>query len=207
MMEPHRDAAPERAFWDAQEWTPSVPRPEDVEACVRPVLDALTPLASCTGAEVHIADVGCGLGLLTIPAALLMPEATVYGIDVSPSALMALMASAGRVGVRNVTPALCDGRTLPPECSTLDGAFSMRTFEHMPWTAVWGYLRAISRAIVPGGVLRFQFVEGESAEIRRHQFPVERVVAAVEGFGMRVRAVEHGLVDPSWVWVTARRPA
>lgn len=218
-------AATERAFWDAAAQAPDGGRlaiwgepgrweeriPECFEACVRPVLDALTPLASTAGAEVHIADLGCGIGRLTLPAAILMPEATFYAVDISARMLTGLWAEVNRVAtpqkpIDNVQPVLCDGRTLPNACATLDGCFSMVTLQHMPWAAAWGYLRAVARALVPGGVFRFQFVEGDQAEERSHHFPLERVTEAIEKAGLKVTAVDRGLLYDAWVFVTARKP-
>lgn len=179
--------------------------PDCFEACVRPVLDALAPIAARHDADLHIADIGCGTGRLAIPAAMAMPEATLLGIDVSPEMLAGLERHAASFALPNVRGLLCDGRSLPDDARGLDAAYSLATFQLMPWHGVWCYLRAVARALFPGGVFRFQFVEGDMAAEMDHRFPVAKVTRAVESFGLKVTAIDRGLVDPSWVFCTARK--
>lgn len=179
--------------------------PECFEACVRPVLDILAPIAARHDAELHIADIGCGIGRLAVPTAIAMPEATVLGIDISPEMLAGLEEHAATFGLTNVRGLLCDGRSLPEEAQGLDAVYSMITFQHIPWHGVWCYFRAIARALFPGGVFRFQFIEGDQAEPMGHHFPLAKVTKALESFGLKVTAVDRGLMYESWVFITARK--
>lgn len=209
-------ATDEREFWDAAtrepdggrlaiwgepgEWEPRIA--DCFEACVRPVVDALAPRA---GAQLHVADIGCGIGRLTVPAALAMPDATVWGVDVSARMILGMEEHAAKSGATNVRGAQCDGRSLPIECAALDGAFSMVVFQHIPWHAVCLYFIAVARALRPGGIFRFQFVEGDQSEERSHHFPVDRVVSALTSVGLSVTAIDRGLMYDSWVFCTARK--
>lgn len=179
--------------------------PAHYEACVVPVLEMLAPLAAQHDAELHIVDLGCGVGRLAFPAAMAMPEATIIGVDISRAALDALEASADALDADNVCSVLGDGRTLPDEAMGVDAVFSFGMFQEIPWATAWGYIRCISRALLPGGVVRLQFVEGDQAVEGDHRYPTERVAEALERFGLAVVAIDRGLVQADWTFITARK--
>lgn len=178
---------------------------ECYDACVKPVMDG-TQAVKRLGVQRQIADIGCGIGRLTFPAAYANPDARIIAIDVAPAMLEHLQHEATARRLVNVAPMLCDGRALPDSIDGLHGAYSMITFQHIPWDGVWGYLRGVARLIFPGGVFRFQFVEGDQAEPMGHHFPMAKVTAALESFGLAVASVDRGLMYPEWSWVTARKP-
>lgn len=196
-------AAPTPSAFAQRAWDDTIPA--HYEACVVPVLEMLAPLAALHDAELNIVDLGCGAGRLAFPAAMAMPEATIIGVDISRAALDALEDAANAHDVDNLCSVQGDGRTLPDEALGVDAVFSFGMFQEIPWATAWGYIRSIARAILPGGVVRLQFVEGDQAVEGDHRYPTERVAQALERFGLAIVAIDRGLVSPDWTFITARK--
>ncbi len=208
----------ERAFWDAAtrapdgghlaiwgepgRWTERIP--DCIDACVSPALDLL-PTGRRSSRTLRVLDLGCGIGRLAIPVARRLPNARIVGVDVSPMMLAGMKAAATAAGIYNVDAVLCDGRSLPADLEPVDVAYSMVVFQHIPWDAVAGYIRAVGAALAPGGVFRFQFVEGVQTEFLGNHFPVSAVVDACEAAGLRVTAIDRGLIYDRWCFVTSTR--
>ncbi len=198
-------AEPTPSTFGAFAWDETTPA--CYEACVRPVLDLLAPLAAQHDAELHIVDLGCGNGRLAFPAAYAMPEAMIICVDVAQSALDQVEAAADALEVDNVCTAIGDGLALPADAQGVDAVYSFGMFPEVAWPTAWGYFRAIARALLPGGVFRFQFVEGDQERAGDHRYPLDRVVTTLERFGLRVTEVDHGLVRDDWTFITARKAA
>jgi len=195
--------APTQSAFAQRAWDDTIPA--HYEACVVPVLEMLAPLAALHDAELNIVDLGCGAGRLGFPAAMAMPEATIIGVDISRAALDALEDAANAHEVDNLCSVQGDGRTLPDEALGVDAVFSFGMFQEVPWATAWGYIRCIARALLPGGVVRLQFVEGDQAVEGDHRYPTERVAQAMERFGLAVVAIDRGLVQADWTFITARK--
>lgn len=195
--------APTPSAFAQRAWDDTIPA--HYEACVVPVLEMLAPLAALHDAELNIVDLGCGVGRLAFPAAMAMPEATIIGVDISRAALDALEDAANAHEVDNLCSVQGDGRTLPDEALGVDAVFSFGMFQEVPWPIAWGYIRCIARALLPGGVVRLQFVEGDQAVEGDHRYPTELVAQALERFGLAIVAIDRGLVQPDWTFITARK--
>lgn len=211
----------ERAFWDdaasADEarvrtaiWGETEPGAWEgrVPACLDAILPALRPAidrAFHDRGAARVLDLGCGIGRLTMPTARAVPWATVVGVDVSLPMLIRADAEARRAGVENVEWLEGDGRRLP-DVGALDAAFCMVVFQHMPWEAACGYIRDVAAALRPGGAFRFQVVEGERAEWMSNHVTEAAVRGACATAGLRVEAVDRGLLYDEWLWCTAVKP-
>lgn len=196
-------AVPTPSAFAQRAWDDTIPA--HYEACVVPVLEMLAPLAALHDAELNIVDLGCGVGRLAFPAAMAMPEATIIGVDISRAALDALEDAANALEVDNLCSVLGDGRTLPDEALGVDAVYSLGMFQEVHWSTAWGYIRCIARALLPGGVARLQFVEGDQTVEGDHRYPTERVAQALERFGLAVVAIDRGMVQPDWTFITARK--
>ncbi|WCK56491.1 class I SAM-dependent methyltransferase [Aneurinibacillus sp. Ricciae_BoGa-3] len=64
-----------------------------------------------------LADIGCGPGYFTIPAACLT-SGTVYGVDVEPKMLETLKEKAA-AGVKNITPIQSDAENIQLFCKKI----------------------------------------------------------------------------------------
>ncbi|WP_027414729.1 class I SAM-dependent methyltransferase [Aneurinibacillus terranovensis] len=68
-----------------------------------------------------LADIGCGPGYFTIPAAYLTSGA-VYGVDVEPKMLETLKEKAAAAGVKNITPIQSDAENIRLPDGSVDKA-------------------------------------------------------------------------------------
>lgn len=183
------------------------PEPGAWETRIPECLDLIVPaLRQGLGRRksVSILDLGCGIGRLTLPVAQLFPKATVIGVDISQAMLDRATLEAAGEGVVNAVWALGDGRELP-QTGTLHAAYSMITFQHMPWEAAAHYIAQVAERLAPGGVFRFQVVEGSEAHFLSHHTSEGAVRAACEAAGLEVSAYERGGMYACWSWVTATK--
>jgi SAM-dependent methyltransferase len=135
------------------------PQPEawtdEVQGAVADALFADVPVAGR-----HIVDFGCGVGRLTRPLAL--RGAVVHAVDVSPRMLefcRDYCTGAGQVCLH-----LSDGYCVPVPDRSMDGAFSVYVFQHMPdEPMIVAVLRDLHRALKPGGWLKLQSVDHRGA--------------------------------------------
>lgn len=214
------EAERERAFWDAQAatleaakraiWSDPTPGSweADVDACLEQILPALERGVGARKArsKARILDLGCGMGRLTLPVARHFSKAEVVGVDISAPMLDRARKAAADAGLDDVRLELGDGRALPA-VGPLNAAYSMITLQHMPWDAQAGYIAAVAAALKPGGVFRFQVVEGDERVFLSQQTSEAAVRAACEAAGLEVEAVDRGAMCPVWIWVTAVKPA
>ncbi|WP_338729412.1 class I SAM-dependent methyltransferase [Haladaptatus sp. DJG-WS-42] len=74
-----------------------------------------------------LADVGCGNGYFTIPAATML-EGQLFAIDLDESLLSQLRAELDERAIDNVTCVCCDARSLSDHIPPVDVAFMANTF-------------------------------------------------------------------------------
>lgn len=208
----------ERAHWDARTTDEATARLEvwsedpalyDVRAgqCA----DLIEPHLAMAGELTAVAEIGCGIGRLTLTLAARWPDVEWHGFDVSPG-MVSMAEHAARVaGMGNAKFAVCSGRslaTLRPSAAPplFDAVFSMVTFQHIPADAVRGYIADAASRLRDGGVLHFQYVVGDLAADFDHRFPMGDVERWCQDAGLDVVAHERGAMYPEWAWVTAVRP-
>ena len=94
-----------------------IPRPE-TELLVEEALE-LAGRVSCQGEQITIADIGTGCGAIAISLALSLPQAKIYGTDISRSALKVAEVNCLRHGV-NGQVELLQGNLLEPLSQAVD---------------------------------------------------------------------------------------
>lgn len=199
----------ERAHWDAQAgdeaaarsavWAePASSWQPGVEAC----LGMVEPALGRTLARPFpvVLDLGCGVGRLTLPFAERHPDARVIGVDVSPRMVGHAQAAATRRG--NVRFVVGDGRTLAG-VGPVDAAWSVLLFQHLDPDACAAYVAEVADRLTPGGVLRFQFVEGDEHAAWSHKVPVSVAAGWCVDAGLSVRSLTRRGIYPEWAWISA----
>lgn len=118
----------------------------------------------------HILDFGCGVGRVARPLAKL--GAVVHAVDVSQAMVEYCRAYCEGAGV--VHCYLCDGYSVPLPDRTIDGAYSVYVFQHMPdRDMVQSALKDLRRVAKPGAWFRLQSVD--------HRSLVEPAVVGMHG--------------------------
>ena len=197
--------AARRAIWEPLPDAGSDYWRSGIEPCLAQIVPHLEP--ALLGVESPtILDLGCGIGRLSLPIASMYPHGKVIGLDISPSMLSIAREAAMVAGVTNVDYVLCNGRDIPSSINKLHAAFSMITFQHMPWTAAAEYVRQVASCLLPVGVFRFQVSTGTEDVFLSHQILEEAAVLACGVAGLEVAAIDRGAIYPVWSWFTACRP-
>ncbi|MGE0120372.1 MAG: class I SAM-dependent methyltransferase [Dongiaceae bacterium] len=99
----------------------------------------------------HVADIGCGTGLLACEAA--RRSACVHAVDVSAAMLARTEARAAAAGLTNIRPVQAGFLSFDPGPRTLDLVTTKFAFHHLPdfWKAM--ALVRVNRMLKPGGRL------------------------------------------------------
>lgn len=154
-------------------------------------------------------DYGCGVGRVSHPVAHRLPEALVFGVDIS--ARMIREARANHTEPGAVAFDITDGRSLRFPDEYFAGAWSMLVFQHLPLSAVVGLLGEFRRTLAPGAPLVVQYVPGRPGSALHNDFDHHHLAVDmqewVEWCGFEVRY--HG-ADPdfeTWAWIDAERTA
>jgi len=197
------EALAEREFWDAA--TPlhvwGTNPAEGLEASLSAIHAGLD---LCIDAESpRVLEIGCGLGRLLVPLARAHPTWTLYGLDIS-----SVLLSQCRTLVANypnVTLLHSDGRTIPA-ADMFDAIYSMVVFQHISRPATAHYLTESFDLLRLGGIIRFQFVEGTEDTFLNRHWQSPEMIAVLRQIGYEVIGYHHGLIEPNWTWITARRP-
>src|SRR5882672_1056063 len=109
----------------------------------------------------RILDVGCGTGTMVVLIKGLHPEVEVVGIDPDPKALLRARRKAAGVGVGvGIQFDQGFGDDLPYPEASFDRVFSSFMFHHLPADEKGKTLRAVRRALKPGGELHLLDFEG-----------------------------------------------
>lgn len=99
----------------------------------------------------RVADVGCGIGVFAIPAAIQFGgEGMVYAIDSQEEMLSILRERASEAKVRNICPIRSSEKRIPIPDGTLDLALLVDVFHELEGD---GTLREVRRILSPGGTL------------------------------------------------------
>ncbi len=101
-------------------------------------------------AGMHVLDVGCGPGSITLGLAAAVAPGEVVGIDIQPSQLEQARALAAQRGVTNVRFEASDVYELPFPDGSFDAAFASSVLQHLrePVRA----LAELRRVLRPGGI-------------------------------------------------------
>lgn len=190
-------------YWNKAALDPDVDVKYIADVGLSDCLQAIIPFISGD----NILEIGSGVGRLTIEVAQYFRGADIVGIDISKNMIKIAEARARQARVKAriqfIEPQMID--VLKPE--TFDSAFSMLTFQHLNNFAVRNYLNVVNGLLKPGGVFRFQYVEGHYHAPQHHQYPAVTMKALLEERGFKLEKVETGLIHHQWTWMTARKVA
>jgi len=119
----------------------------------------------------HVADVGAGTGLFTLPLATAVgPRGRVWAIDVQQSFVDHITARAEAAGLTNVVGRVADQRATGLDASSIDLAFVCDAYHHLELPRT--YLADLRRALVPGGrliIIDYDRTQpGTTASMREH---------------------------------------
>lgn len=147
-------------------------------------------------------EVGCGPGRLLGPLSLRNPQARWFGLDVA-GALLQLLPIRRNIGVLTG-----DGRTIPLDDASVDGAFCVTVFQHLQVTAVAGYLAELGRVVRPGGKILVQYVRDDdqafSGEWLHYRYSDLWVGTGLTDAGFSITRVDD-VTAYGWSWVRADR--
>ena len=108
----------------------------------------------------HVLDVGCGVGMDTIPfGEIVGPSGRVVGIDQDADSIARAAAAAAEAGVSGwVTHRVADAYALPFEDNSFDACYSERLFMHLDDPEA--VLAEMVRVAKPGGAIAIVDVDG-----------------------------------------------
>ena len=172
--------------------------------------------------EGPVLDIGCGFGLFSLYYAATHPRRFVRGLDVSGRRIALARRAAARLGLDNVVYEEGDARDFKGD-GEVGAAYMLDIVHHVPAASVPVLLRALRRALPPGGRLLVKDVDTRPAPKRWFTWlldkamapatPVrywsaEELSAALEDAGFVVR--RHLMVDvlpyPHVLYVCEARP-
>lgn len=197
------------AVWDAQATSLEAARravwaEDDYQAGVAGCLQQLSPLEPLLHRGGRVLDVGCGIGRLLVPLAQRYQTAELIGLDPS-SAMLAWAKSEAERACVQVDLRRGDTSTVAM-LPALDGFYSVVTLQHLRVAAQAGYLKAIGRVLMSGGVGRFQVVTHTEPGPLSHPAPVDAVRRWCEEAGLTVVKVDDDPAVDCWAWFTVTKP-
>lgn len=147
----------------------------------------------------HILEFGCGYGRLTREVKKAFPEAMVIGVDISPKILAEAEAYSAKSKVR---PFYYRADNIKNTLAK-DAIYCAQVLQHMPNDRKCEFIQDAADALKPGGVLVFQYVEGDSDTFLKHDAKFADVSDWCRKAGFTISNVAHNLAAPRWTWVTA----
>lgn len=99
----------------------------------------------------RVLDVGCGTGIVTLRAALAVPDGRILGVDLSDGMLQTARTKVARAALTRVTFQKMDAEALQLEDRSFDVVLSLFALAHFPDPL--SALREMRRVLVPGGRL------------------------------------------------------
>ncbi len=135
-----------------------------------------------------VADIGCGPGFFTLPAAQIVgPAGRVFAIDISQEMLEAVREKAGAAGLRNIETALAEESTVP----LADGAvrFALLAFVLHEAVQPEAFAREVVRILTPGGrllLLEWKKEETPAGPPLRDRLTPEESAGWLAGAGLQI---------------------
>ena len=176
-----------------------------VDACLDVILPEI--LDHVTGKWSWVLEIGCGIGRLTNPIQAALPRVHVVGLDINPKFIALACEAAGAVTWTGMMPAYRVTGSLDDVASpgSVDAIYSMAVFQHLSNDRKRDYIQQIGRALRPGGVTVFQYVEGVHSSRCMYDALIMEVAGWCQEAGLEVQRIQHDLLMPRWTWVTATR--
>ncbi len=145
------------------------------------------------GRSMVLADIGCGTGYFSLPAAKVVgPEGRVYGVDMQEEMLWSLQARLLKEGVRNVLPVLSLEEVVPLPDSSVDAVLLVNTLHEL---AGEGTLKEAHRILRSGGFLAVVDWKKEPMEMGpplEHRLSLEEAKDRLSSRGFMVQEVAVG---------------
>lgn len=187
----------EREYWNKAAQDPDVDIKYISDVSTEECLEALNGV---DGGETL--EIGCGVGRITNRLAQRQCWG-IYGIDISQSMLE--IATERSYWKHGTTYKLTDGRSIPFEANKFSGVYSVLLFQHLEPASVHDYILETSRVLKPGGIFRFQFIEGIENEPFSQHHKLEDLQICLGTHGFKIDKTDQGLCHPQWTWITARK--
>lgn len=170
------------------EWT------ERFETESREIFHQRKQILSAVGLKpgMHVADIGAGTGLFTLPfAEAVGPQGKVYAVEIARNFLSHIEARAKKAQLENVVTVLGTDRSVELPSGAIDLAFICDVYHHFEFPQA--SLASLHKALKPGGeivVIDFKRIPGVSSD-----FVMSHVRAGQEVFEAEITAAGFEKVD------------
>lgn len=141
-----------------------------------------------------VVELGCGVGRIASQM-----TATVYAVDISQEML-------DQIDSPNVIPVQGNGRTIPIQVPSVDGAYSVLMFQHIPADAVLGYLHSVFGKLVTGGRFVAQWVTEGPKHDYSHPLTPSAMQSHAEDAGFRLLDMWTDRLVREWMWACWEKP-
>lgn len=165
------------ATFDGIDWT----------AGTQAMVDLILPWLPDSGT---VADLGCGIGRMTVPLAEERPDLDFVGVDASAAILAQTLDAPD-----NVSFVHADVASLP-HAMEVDGAFSVLVVQHLSPEQVAAMFAEVRRALPRGGRFVCQWVYGDYHAPNDHRYPMHEMD---DMWGALPVETFEG-VHPDWQW-------
>ena len=150
-----------RAKVDSKYWVAATEEADESSynaSAEKDVTDFLKGLEGQTNPQMHVLDLGCGIGRMTAPLAAHFEK--VVGVDVADE--MIKDARHMHADVKNLSFEVNDGSSLANFADdSFDLVLSYSVLPHLPMAVCESYFKEVNRVLKPGGLFRYQFWVGE----------------------------------------------
>jgi len=175
----------ERDYWNAAAQDPEV----DIKyICDIPTDACLTELGELKG---NVLEIGCGVGRLM--------KTGYYGVDISPE-----MLEIAKQRKPDCHFQVIEGSLLFDD-EMFNTVYSMLVFQHLKPDSVFAYIKEAHRVLKPGGVFRFQYIEGTEREPFSNHYLQEEVENWLMAAGFKTIEWQDSKLHNSWRWATATK--
>lgn len=158
------------------------------------LVDALQPVVRAKKVP-FITEFGCGYGRLTRRIQRKFPKALITGIDINPD----IIAQAKEQDQNAIYGVKADLKGSPKQ----DAIYCVQVLQHMPKERKRQFIEEAAEALNYGGVLVFQYVEGDSDTFLTHDARFVDVSTWLQDAGLEIASYEQNLIQDRWTWVTA----
>ncbi len=142
-----------------------------------------------------VADFGCGVGYHTIPIAKAVgPEGQVYGIDIQPEMLRALVANAKEDGITNIVPIQPRGNVAEIPENTFDMLLMVDVYHELALPAET--LSEIRESLKPEGLVALVEFRGEDPDVPilpEHKMTKAQILKEYEANGFELHSAYDNL--------------
>ena len=133
------------------------------------------------------ADIGCGVGYFTLPAAKIIgPDAKAYAADVSAEMLDILLGKAADLRILNIEAVLSDEYDFKLESGAADFALCSNVLHEIEDEQA--FVREIARILAPGGtmaVIEWKMLEGEKGPTLAERIPPDALAGMLGRAGLK----------------------